>query len=196
MNGLARLETARLLLTRIGPGDFDDLHSLHANPQVMATLGGVRSPHETGRVLDALAAHWDEHGFGYWMARDLVSGQFVGRGGLRQVLLEGRTEVEVGYACMPPFWGRGLATELARESARVAFDRLAVAELVCFALPTNRASQRVMEKVGFRRVGDTVWADRPHVLYRLSRSQWRAQADPISGGLPTSAPAEPRRSGR
>jgi ribosomal-protein-alanine N-acetyltransferase len=175
MNRLARIETARLLLTRIVSNDFDDLHVLHANARVMATLGGVRSLQESRRVLDALMAHWEQHGFGYWMARELASGRFVGRGGLRRVELEDRLEVEVGYACMPAFWGHGLATELARESARVAFEQLAVAELVCFTLPTNLASRRVMEKVGFRHVGDTIWAERPHVLYRLSSAEWRAQ---------------------
>ena len=174
MNALERLETMRLLLTRIVSADFDDLHILHANARVMATLGGVRSAPETRRVLDALMAHWEEHGFGYWMARDLPSGGLVGRGGLRRVEIEDRSEVEVGYACMPEFWGRGLATELARESVRIAFQHLAIAELVCFTLPTNLASRRVMEKVGFRYVGDTLWADRPHVLYRLSRADWQA----------------------
>jgi len=34
-------------------------------------------------------------------------------------------------------------------------------------LPTNKASRRVMEKVGFQYEKDVVWADLPHVLYRL-----------------------------
>lgn len=175
MNPLARLETARLVLTRITGADFDDLHSLHGNAQVMATLGGLRTRQETQQVLDALSGHWDDHGFGYWIARDRASGRFAGRGGLRRVELEGRPEVEIGYAFMPEYWGRGLATELARESARVAFEQLDVAELVSFTLSDNRASRRVMEKVGFRHVGSTRWKNYPHVLYRLPAAVWRAQ---------------------
>jgi len=174
MNALAERQTARLRLTRMRPEHFDTLHALHSDEAVMATLGGVRSRAETQRVLDALVAHWDEHGFGYWMAYDLGSGLFAGRGGLRRVTIDGRGEVEVGYAIMPPFSGRGLATELARESVRVGFGPLALRELVCFTLTTNRASQRVMEKAGFRYAGPIVWAERPHVLYRLSVDQWSA----------------------
>ena len=67
----------------------------------MATLGGVRWAAETRSVLEMLMTHWDEHGFGYWMAHAIDSEVFVGRGGLRAVEIAGRTEVEVGYAVMP-----------------------------------------------------------------------------------------------
>lgn len=169
MSAIEPRRTARLLLTRMRAQDFDQLHAFHSDPQVMATLGGVRTRDETQRVLDELVAHWEQHGFGYWMAHNRETRAFAGRGGLRRVVLDGRPEVEVGYGFMPECWGQGLATELARESIRVAFEELQLPELVCFTLPTNRASQRVMEKAGFRYVGETVWANRPHVLYRLGR---------------------------
>ena len=168
MNTIESRQTEHLLLTRLRARDFEDLHIMHSNAQVMATLGGVRSRAETLRVLTALVADWEQHGFGYWLARDRVRGTFAARGGLRRVVLEGQPQVEVGYAVMPEFWGRGLATEIARESIGVAFDELGLRELVCFTLPTNRASQRVMQKAGFRYAGETMWADQPHVLYRLS----------------------------
>jgi len=173
MSGVERMQTPRLLLTRLRPDDFDDLHALHTNAETMATLGGVRGPDETRRVLDLLCASWAADGFGYWLARDRASGRFVGRGGLRRVLLDGQPEVEIGYALLPEYWGRGLATELARASIRVAFQELGLPDVVAFTLPTNRASQRVMERAGLRHVGNTVWADLPHVLYRLTASAWR-----------------------
>jgi len=168
MSAVDRRQTARLLLTRLRPGDVEDLHTMHSDARVMATLGGVRSREETERVLAMLVADWDVHGFGYWLARDLASGAFAGRGGLRRIVLEGQPEVEVGYALMPAFWGRGLATELARESIRVAFGALGLSSLVCFTLATNQASQRVMQRAGFHYAGEITWADQPHVLYRLS----------------------------
>jgi RimJ/RimL family protein N-acetyltransferase len=75
---------------------------------------------------------------------------------------------------VPDFWGRGLATELARESVRVGFGVLGVADLVCFTLPTNARSRRVMEKAGFRYERDVEHAGLPHVLYRLRRNDWEA----------------------
>jgi len=177
MNALDERRTPRLLLVRPRPDDLDDLARMHRDPQVMATLGGVRSAEETAPYLQRLLAHWEQHGFGWWVVRDADSGRFAGRGGLRHVTIGGREEVEVGYGLMAEFWGRGLATELARESVRVGFTELRRPDLVSFTLPTNRASQRVMEKAGFRYERDVVHAGLPHVLYRLTAAQWQASVD-------------------
>ena len=182
MSSIDRRETAHLVLTRLRSDDFDDLHRLHSDPRVMATLGGSRSRNETQRVFDGLLADWRSDGFGYWLARDRHTGHFAGRGGLRRVMIAERPAVEVGYAVCSEFWGRGLATELADESARAAFAELALDGLVAFTLPTNRASRRVMEKVGFTLLGEIAWAELPHVLYGLSATDWRRRrTDPSRG---------------
>ena len=46
------------------------------------------------------------------------------------------------------YWGRGLATEAAREVLRHAREDLGRARLVAFIDPRNRASVRVAEKAG------------------------------------------------
>jgi RimJ/RimL family protein N-acetyltransferase len=155
------------------PGDEDDLARFSRNPQVMATLGGLRTREQNREYLQQQLAHWEQHGFGYWTAYDLRSGQFAGRGGLRHALVEGRDEVEVGYGLLPKFWGRGMATELARLSVRVGFTELNRADLVAFTLPTNMGSRRVMEKAGFRYERAIVHANLDHVLYRLTAPMWQ-----------------------
>ncbi|MBS1107555.1 MAG: acetyltransferase, ribosomal protein N-acetylase [Deltaproteobacteria bacterium] len=80
------------------------------------------------------------------------------------------------YAFLPAFWGRGLATELASASVRAGFAELGLADLVCFTLTKNRASQRVMEKVGFVFERGVEHAGLPHLLYRLRASAWRSGA--------------------
>lgn len=166
---LDTVRTARLMLTRVRAEDFADLRAMHRDPQVMATLGGVRSDAVTRDVLEQLTAHWVAHGFGYWMARDAASGAFVGRGGLREVTLGGAPEVELGYALMPAWWRQGLATELATACVRIAFEDLGRDDLVAFTLPTNHRSRRVMQRLGFTYERDIIWAGMPHVLYRKKR---------------------------
>lgn len=171
MAKLDELHTARLRLRRMRAGDEDELTRMHGDERVMATLGGVRSAEQTAHFLIGALAHWQHHGFGFWMVYDSRSGRFAGRGGLHHVVVEGQEEIEVAYAFMSDFWGQGLATELARESVRVAFDVLKLTNIVCFTLTTNRASQRVMEKVGFVYERDIVHANLPHVLYRSRNLQ-------------------------
>ncbi len=153
--------------------DLDDLTGIYADPLVTATLGGIRDAEWVRQYLNNQMAHWERHGFGFWTMRDPDTGTFVGRGGLRHATIEGQIAIEVGYGLIPQFWGSGLATELACESVRVAFAELHLDELVCFTLPTNLASRRVMEKAGFRYERDIIYADLPHVLCRLTRDQWR-----------------------
>jgi [ribosomal protein S5]-alanine N-acetyltransferase len=173
MLALDERRTPRLLLRRPTANDFEHYVRLYTDPAVAATLGGMRTHAVIRDLFDRLLAHWEQHQFGLWIARDPESGQFVGRGGLRTMALEGRDEVEVGYALLAPFWGRGLATELANESVRAAFEVLDRPDLVSFTLPTNLASQRVMQKAGFVYERDGIWADLPHVFYRLTAERWR-----------------------
>lgn len=173
MQSLEEMRTARLILERLRPVHRDDLRRLHGDARVMATLGGVRTAEETARLLAECVQHWEQHGFGLWAVRDKGTGEFAGRGGLKHTFVGGRDEVEVAYALLPQYWGGGLATELAVESVRVGFDVLDRPDLVCFTLTTNRASQRVMHKAGFRYERDVMHAGLPHLLCRLTAAGWR-----------------------
>lgn len=169
--------TPRLCLGRMRAEDLDDLTRLHLDARVMATMGGVRSPAVTDEWLSRQLDHWERCDFGLWMARDRASGRFVGRGGLHHVEIDGRDEIEVGYCFLADCWGRGLATELAQASVCAAFTVLHLPELVCFTLPTNLASQRVMQKAGFRYERTATYKDLPHVFYRLTAASWQTPAD-------------------
>jgi RimJ/RimL family protein N-acetyltransferase len=176
MQALDQLLTERLILERLRATHADDLGRLHRDERVMATLGGVRPEAETLCILAECEQHWEQYGFGLWAVREKATGTFAGRGGLKHTHVGGRDEVEVAYAFLPQYWGQGLATELAAASVRVGFDILQLPDLVCFTLTTNHASQRVMEKAGFRYERDILHAGLPHVLYRLTSSTWRAAA--------------------
>ncbi len=169
---LDALRTERLTLARPREADRADLLVMHQDPGVMATLGGVRTPVESSAAFDRQCAHWDAHAFGYWIVRDPEGERFAGRAGLSLMVVDGEPEVEVGYGLMSDYWDRGLATELATASVRAAFEVLGVRSLVCFTMTSNRKSQRVMEKVGFRYEQDFVHADLAHRLCRLDASSW------------------------
>jgi [ribosomal protein S5]-alanine N-acetyltransferase len=165
--------TDRLVASRLHETDLRELVRMHQDADVMATLGGTRSEERTKEFLQANLNHWDEHGFGLWLFRAASDGGFVGRGGLRHVHIGGHDEVELAFALMPEFWGRGLATEMARSLVKIGFDQLALAELVAFTLTTNLASRRVMENVGFAFERELVHGARglPHVLYRIGAAR-------------------------
>lgn len=57
---------------------------------------------------------------------------------------------------------------MAAASVETAFEVLKLKELVCFTSTTNKSSQRVMEKVGFKYHRNFIYLDEEHMLYRLS----------------------------
>jgi [ribosomal protein S5]-alanine N-acetyltransferase len=162
-------DTARLTAARIRESNLEEMVRMHRDARVMATLGGLRTDHETRRMLTVFTRHWDEHGFGVWIFRSKAGREFVGRCGLRIGEVARRREVEMMWAVMPDFWRQGMATEMARAVARIAFRSLDIPDLVAFTLPENRASRRVMEKSGFTYEREIEWKGLRHVLYRLRR---------------------------
>jgi len=170
----ARVTTARLLGEPISPEHFPEIQRLHTDPLVMRTLsadGNVMSEEATRKHLRRCAEHW-ERGFGLWVFRSRANGQFVGRGGLMTYQIDGKEIVGLAYAVLSDSWNQGFATEMAEASVKIGFTHLGLTEIASWTLPINLASQRVMEKVGFRYERDFEFAGLRHRLYRLVRSWW------------------------
>ncbi len=169
--------TERLSAERLRPGHLPDYVRLFADARVMATLSPDGKPlaaEAAAKWLQFSLDHWDHHGYGYWALRSADDNQFVGRAGLKSVDVDGKPEVELAYALMPEFWGRGLATEISRAMLNIAFADLGLTDVVCFTLTTNVASQRVMQKLGFRFERDGLHVNLPHVFYRLTAAEFAA----------------------
>lgn len=91
---------------------------------------------------------FDRHGFGFWGVREKTREDLVGFGGFRFV--EPTPDVEILYGIAPPLWGRGYATEAARALLAWAFRQTDLPMIFAGADAPNRASFRVMEKLGMR----------------------------------------------
>lgn len=170
-------QTHRLIALRLRSEDWSELCRLYQDPRVMATLsidGSVLSEDEVRQRLQQHLEHWDCHGFGVWMFRDKVDGRFIGRAGLKNSHVGGNDEVELLYTVMSEYWGKGLATEMAEAILTISFEQLGLADVVCFTLLTNRASQRVMEKVGFKYERNIIHVGLPHVFYCITASAWKS----------------------
>ena len=164
------LQTPRLRAEPISAAHQDDMLRLLSDPRVAATLGGVPTAARVAAMIERQAEQFDRYGFGFGVWRDKMTGEVVARGGIQHTHVAGADEVEVGWAVVPDRWGEGLATELGAASVRVAFEEHGLPGVVSFTLPTNRASRRVMEKLGLTFERDIEHAGAPHVLYRLLRA--------------------------
>ena len=94
--------------------------------------------------------HWEQHGFGVWALVERECGEVAGWAGPSHPAFvpELATEVEVGWTLRRPFWGRGLATEAAREAMAAGFAHLDRDELISLIHPDNARSMAVARRLG------------------------------------------------
>jgi RimJ/RimL family protein N-acetyltransferase len=135
---------------------------------------------ESNALVDRIEKHFEARGFGLYAAELLADGEFIGYVGLAAPSFSAHFTpcVEIGWRLDATYWGRGLATEGAREMVRHAFEDLGLESLVSFTVPANIRSRRVMEKLGMTHDATDDF-DHPnlaasdplrrHVLYRLRK---------------------------
>ncbi|MDQ3917673.1 MAG: GNAT family N-acetyltransferase [Acidobacteriota bacterium] len=146
-------ETPRLLLRQFTADDLDELAAIHADPEVMKYLGLRGAPlmrEEAEMMLVSIISTWRNTGFGRWAAVDRVTRRLAGYAGFRPF----GVRAELVYVLGRPYWGRGLATEAARECLRFASEEKLFDEVVAFTRVANLASRRVLEKIGMRYEGE------------------------------------------
>ncbi len=168
----AALSTPRLALRPFTAADVDEAHALWTDPALRRYLWGdvVLGRAAAADVLRASAADFSGRGFGLWRLHDRASGALIGFCGCRT---SGGPEPELVYGLRPAWWGQGLAVEAATAVLDHVFFTLLHPDVVAATDPPNRASVRVMEKLGLS------WARRgtvnglDTVFYRLARATWR-----------------------
>jgi RimJ/RimL family protein N-acetyltransferase len=178
-HGTDRLESARLVLRRIVPGDLPFFTRLHALPEVAEHLypgGRPRTPDETAEWLKYTLTSYEELALGYLAVVRKQDGALIGRCGIMDMVVEpaprehairrgwfGREqapadamltfECELGYTFNPAVWGQGFATEAACCVRDYARDVLGWSYAVSAILPQNARSRRVAERGGAQAEG-------------------------------------------
>jgi RimJ/RimL family protein N-acetyltransferase len=166
-----QLETERLLLRPPTVADLGPLHEVWGDRDVMRWIGAgdaySRDVEASERRLERLVAHQAEHGFALWTVVERESGTVLGDAGLVLFGFRG-PEVELAYRLGKAHWGRGYATEAAAAWVDHGLTALGLPSIVAVTHPANDASERVLEKVGFR-------YERPVVHLGVRMRQFRAR---------------------
>ena len=177
---MRNLRTERLLLRAWRAGDREPFARMNADPRVMEFFPAPLSRAESDALADRIEAHFAKHGFGFYASELAAECAFIGLIGMAVPTFEAHFTpcVEIGWRLTADYWGRGLATEGAREVVRHAFGELGLDSLVSMTVPANLPSRRVMEKLGMTHDPSddfdhpNILAGHPlrrHVLYRLAR---------------------------
>ncbi len=175
------IETDRLRIRPWEPRDRAPFAALATDPEMMRfmTDGRPWTDEEIDGYFTRQAATLAANGFCLGAVDEKASGRMIGLAGLQ--LLGSTGELETGYWIARDLWGRGYASEAARGALRHAFEVVGGARVLAITDHDNRASRRVMEKIGMIYLRDTNGVELGHrmpeievVLYGIERAAWEA----------------------
>lgn len=103
------VRTARLSLRRPVAADIDAVLAVHTDPRAVAhnPSDALATRPEAAELFGRWDAHWERHGFGYWVVRRHDSAAALGFCGAK-VMPPG---LNLFYRFAPEHWGQGVATE-------------------------------------------------------------------------------------
>lgn len=145
------LETARLQLRHIAPNDAAFILELVNEPSWLRFIGdrGVRTLEDArAYILKGPVAMYDRVGFGLYLTELKANGAPIGICGL--VKRAGLEDVDIGFALLPRYRGRGYAHEAAAAVLRYGRDVIGLNRIVAIASSDNESSIRLLEKIGLR----------------------------------------------
>ncbi|HEX2143541.1 MAG TPA: GNAT family N-acetyltransferase [Glycomyces sp.] len=155
-----RLQTERLTLREFADGDAEVLGQMNTEPEVMRYIGNglPRDPEQAFELVEKFKAAWAERGYGTFAVEIRESGEFAGFAAMAPptFLPEIMPVIEVGWRLRRDLWGKGYATEAAREVIRFAFEEVGLDRVVSCIHSENAASIRVAEKLGMALERETV----------------------------------------
>jgi len=147
---MSELSTLRLRLTPVTAADTDFVLEILNDPGWIANIGdrGVRTAEQAvGYIADRF------EGKAWWVVRDGGSGEALGLAGIVPTR-PGLEVPDIGYAFLARHSGKGYATEAAQVVLDHARGPLGHSRLAAITSLANTPSQRVLEKLGFRRGAD------------------------------------------
>ncbi len=179
---MKKLETTRLILRQWQDSDISTFIKMNQDPRVMEFFPELWSEERSRDCVTLFRKHFAKNGFGFFAVELKETHEFIGFVGIAKVRFEAHfttqtsPAIEIGWRLVSKHFGKGYATEAAREVLRFAFAELHLKEVVSYAAVPNLPSQNVMKKIGMKRDlnGDffhpRIARDNKfshHVLYRI-----------------------------
>jgi RimJ/RimL family protein N-acetyltransferase len=148
------LETPRLRLRPYRPTDAAAMFALYSDPRVMRywSFPPWREPAQAAAYLERVLAETGAGQVLAWAVARREDDLLVGTATLHSWHRE-QGRAEIGYSLSPAHQGRGLASEALRAALGHAFGALGLRRVEADVDPRNRASCRLLERLGFRQEG-------------------------------------------
>lgn len=168
-----RIETERLVLRPWRKDDFRPYHAIISHPDVHKHFGPEPiSAEDCWRRLMASVGGWLLNGFGTWAVELKADNRLVGNVGFftawRDLEPEFGEEPEMGWMFAAETHGQGIAGEASRAALDWLDANREPTSVWAIIAPANDPSLKLAAKLGFERLGESLYKDEPTVVLRRS----------------------------
>lgn len=168
-------ESLRLIVRTWEELDLAEAVALWSDPEVTRYI--AEEPFNERQViehLERLSQCQRDNGFQYWALELKDEEKVIGCCGLRPWIFdETKKSVEIGFHIARDYWGKGLATEAARQVIDYAFMELKLESLYSGHHPENQASKHLLIKLGFKKIKEIFFPQtaKLHPSYCLTKRE-------------------------
>jgi RimJ/RimL family protein N-acetyltransferase len=179
------IETDRLIIRNWQERDRALFHEVNSDDAVMEFFAMRRNRKESDEMMDWLTAEIDRVGYGFTAIERKSDHACLGFCGLSPLNLAPwfpQGTVEIGWRIAKRYWGEGYVTEGAKALLQAGFGALDLHAVVAIAVPENRRSTAVMDRLGMTRdmaadfdhpkVPDSAPTLKRHGTWRLTKQSW------------------------
>ena len=166
-------ETKRLIVRQYNFDiDAENFYLLNGDEEVMRYIRPVKTREECDIFLKEIITSAETNpGMGRWAAIEKESGIFIGSFAI--IPIENTEDIQLGYALLKKYWGKGFASELTMAGLKYYFSTTSAIKIYALAEIPNTASHRVLLKNGFvpdgiRKEGDK---ELQQFIYLFKRKQ-------------------------
>ena len=153
-SSLPELETERLILKKIVMANANDMYAYASLSEVTKYL--LWSPHlnidETKGYIEYIQREYRKGNYADWGITLKSTGVFIGTIGFADIDTR-NNRGEIGYVLNPAYHGRGFMTEAIQAVLKIAFAYLGLRRVQARIMAGNVASERLVERIGFRYEG-------------------------------------------
>jgi len=147
------VETERLILREILPGDVDGFFEMDSDPDVHLYVGNqpLQTKEQAAAAIEFIRQQYITNGIGRWAVINKKTNTFLGWAGLKLItepINNHNNFYDLGYRFIKKYWGQGYASEAAKASVAYAFNEMQVSEVYAHAHSENGASNKILTRTG------------------------------------------------
>jgi len=160
------LETKRLIVREFTANEEQFVLQLKADTRVNRYTTPA-TPEETKRIFQQTLMDYKINPLlGRWAIISKEDQGFVGTCMLARS--SGVEIIELGYILHRKYWGKGIATEIAKALVDFAFNEAGLTELYAVTDKEHKSSQKVLYKSGFEDINVLYAFDRYFILFKIN----------------------------